>query len=129
MAVRALSSPLSQPAQDRAGPALEAVFGALSSWLSATAQALRDGACAPGLEAVHAAAQAYKAAVAGGAQEALRYETGSNDTERLFALLFMFEQMQQNLKDLAARTNEFAGEPGVSSTAGLAGSASNNPPS
>jgi uncharacterized membrane protein YccC len=108
MVVRALSSPLAQPARGRVEPALEALFGALASWFTATAQALRDGTGAPGLDHLHDAAEAYKAAVAGGGQEALRYEAGSNDTERVFALLFLFEQMQQNLGDLAARTNEFA---------------------
>jgi uncharacterized membrane protein YccC len=129
MAVRALNAPLSQPAKDRVEPALAAVFGALSSWLTATSHALTAGTPAPGLDAVHAAAEAYKVAVAGGGQAALRYETGSNDTERIFALLFLFEQMQQNLKDLAARTNGFAGEPDASSADAAAGAESSNPPS
>jgi hypothetical protein len=110
MMVRALSLPLAQPARDRVEQPLEVLFGALGGWLDAAAKALKEGTRAPSLDGVLAAAEAYKAAVAGGGQEALRYETGSNDTERVFTLLFLFEQMQQNLKDLAARTNEFAGK-------------------
>jgi uncharacterized membrane protein YccC len=126
--VRVLSSPLSEPARHRVEPALEAVFSALGGWLTAAAEALRDGARAPGLDGLHAAAGAYKAAIAGAGQEALRYEAGRNDTERLFALLFMFDQMQQNLEDLAARTNEVAGGPDASGAPAEAQPRSSNPP-
>jgi uncharacterized membrane protein YccC len=129
MVVRALSSPLAPPARDRVEPALEALFGALGGWLTVDAKALREGAPAPSLDAVHAAAEAYKAVIAGGGQEALRYETGSNDTERVFALLFLFEQTQQNLEDLAARTNELAGKRDVFTASSLTQPAPNNPPS
>jgi uncharacterized membrane protein YccC len=115
MMVRALSLPLSQPARGRVEPALEALFGTLGGWLTAAAKALTEGVRAPSLDILRAAVETYKAAVASGGQEALRYETGSNDTERVFALLFLFEQIQQNLEDLAARTNELAGKLDVSS--------------
>src|SRR5262249_25691550 len=113
--------------RDRVEPALEAMFGALGCWLTAVATALLERARAPDLGDLHSAAEAYKAAVAGGGQEALRYEAGSNDTERVFALLFLFEQMQQNLEDLAARTNELAGKPKISSGPVMAQPAPNNP--
>jgi uncharacterized membrane protein YccC len=129
MVVRVLSLPLAQPARDRVERALEALFGALAEWLTGAAKALRDGARAPGLDALHAAAETYKGAIAGGGQEALRYEAGSNETARVFALLFLFEQMQQNLEDLAARTNELAGKPEVSSGLAMAEPSPNNPPS
>jgi uncharacterized membrane protein YccC len=119
MMVRALSLPLAKPARDRVEQPLEALFGALGLWLNAAAKALREGTRAPSLDAFHAAIEAYKAAIAGGGQEALRYEAGSNDTERVFALLFLFEQMQQNLEDLAARTNELGGQEAVTGAAAL----------
>jgi uncharacterized membrane protein YccC len=127
MAVRTLSLPLSPPVRDRVEPALEALFGALNGWLDAAAGALNEGTPAPSLDGLHAAAKGYKAAVAGGGQEALRYETGSNDTERVFTLLFLFEQMEQNLKDLAARTDDLAGKLDVAAEAELAEPASSTP--
>jgi uncharacterized membrane protein YccC len=108
MVVRALNMPLSQPARNRVEAALETYFLTLAAWLSHVAQALNAGTSTPVLKAVHAAAEAYKSAVASAGQEPLRYEADSDDTERVFALLFLFEQMQQNLEDLAARTNELA---------------------
>ncbi len=108
MIVRALAAPLSQPLRERVEPSLEALLRALEAWLTAVAKALIERNPAPDIGAVHEAAEAYKTAVAGAGQEALKYEAGADGTERVFALLFLFEQIQLNLTDLAARTNELA---------------------
>ena len=58
---------------------------------------------------------------------AVRAKLVKQPYEPQFALLFLFEQMQQNLDDLAARTNELAGKPETSRGPAMAQPASNNP--
>lgn len=106
MLARALSAPLSPPARERLEAPLAALAGSLSTWLAAAAKALAAGQTAPPLSAVHAAAEGYKAAVEG--QSTLTYEAGSGDIRRVFALLFLLEQMLHNLQDLSDRTAELA---------------------
>jgi uncharacterized membrane protein YccC len=108
MAVRALGSPLQEAIRTRVEAPLEAVFAALSDWLEAVSKALAAGEYPPPLDLFAAAVEDYKAAVASPEKEALTY-AGTGETERVFALLFLFEQMLQNLHDLAARTAELAG--------------------
>lgn len=107
MLARALGAPFSEPVRERVEAPLVGLFGSFSGWLALAANALMAGQSAPPLSAVHAAAEAYKAAV-GGKQDALPYEAGSEDSRRLFALLFLFEQILNNLQDLADRVTELA---------------------
>jgi len=109
MLARALGTPFSPVVKERVEAPLTAMLTALGAWMSAAGKALAAGKCAPPVTTVHAAMEGYKAAVAGSGQEALTYRSGTDDTQRVFALLFLFEQMLQNLQDLADRTAELAG--------------------
>jgi uncharacterized membrane protein YccC len=109
MLARALGTPFSQPMRDRVEEPLTSVFGALGKWLAGVSKALAAGEVAPPLDKIAVAVTAYTAAVASSEREALKYQAGSDETERVFALLFLFEQMLQNLQDLADRTAELAG--------------------
>jgi uncharacterized membrane protein YccC len=108
MLARALSQPFSQPVRERVEEPLKILFAALAIWLRAVSEALTKAEAPPSLEPVCAAAEGYKRAVAGSGQEALTYQTDTNDTQRVFALLFLFEQLLQNLQDLADRTAELS---------------------
>jgi uncharacterized membrane protein YccC len=110
MLVRALDKPLSSPARDRVERQLTAVFSALAAWLNAISQALASGEGPPAMDEVSAAMEGYKAAVSGDGQAVLTYQSNTNDTQRVYALLFIFEQMLQNLQDLNSRTAELAGQ-------------------
>jgi hypothetical protein len=81
---------------------------ALASWLTAAATALAEGRPATELNSVQMALDWYKSAVAEAGQEGLAYEAGKDDVQRVFALMFLFEQMVQNLHDLADRVDELA---------------------
>jgi uncharacterized membrane protein YccC len=109
MLARALKTPFSDPVRDRLEAPLAALFKALSYWLGATSKALSAEQLSPDLKWVQIAVDEYKAAVARAGQEGLTYEAGKDDMQRVFALLFLFEQMLQNLQDLADRTAELAG--------------------
>jgi uncharacterized membrane protein YccC len=108
MLVRALDTPFSAPARDRIEKPLTEVFLALEAWLSAVSQCLAKSEGPASLDPVTAAIEAYKSAVASEGRPALTYQTGTSDTQRVFALLFIFEQMLQNLGDLCGRTAELA---------------------
>src|SRR5271165_6659539 len=109
MLARALDTPLSHPVRDRVEAPLAVVFSALLVWLGAVSKALASAEGPPALDAVVAAFDAYKAAVTGEGQAVLTYQPGTNDTQRVYALLFIFEQMLHNLQDLNSRTAELAG--------------------
>ncbi|MGA7327609.1 MAG: FUSC family protein [Rhodomicrobium sp.] len=108
MIARALGTPFSEPVKQHIEAPLSAIFSALGAWLAADSQALAAGKPAPNLEAVKAAIETYKRAVAGNGQQGLSYQAGNNDVVRAYTLLFTFEQTLQNLEDLADRTSEFA---------------------
>ena len=108
MLARALGTPFSPPVRERVEQPLTILFTSLASWLTAVSKALAAAEEPPSLDEVRAAIEGYKAAVAGAGQEALTYRAGTNDTQRVFALLFLFEQLLQNLQDLRERTAELA---------------------
>jgi uncharacterized membrane protein YccC len=114
MLARVLAEPFSAPVRDRLGPTLEVIFAALAAWFTATSKALAQSAMPPELTSVQQAMEGYKAALTNAGQEKFSYTTGNHDTQRVFALLFLFEQMLQNLQDLADRTSELAAGKGQS---------------
>lgn len=110
MIARALETPFSEQVRQHIEAPLRALFSALGAWLAADSQALAAGKPSPNLEAVKAAMEDYKKAVAGNGQDGLSYQAGNKDMVRAFTLLFTFEQTLQNLQDLADRTSEFVGD-------------------
>ncbi len=112
MLARALAAPFSEAVRARLEAPLTAALDAIAAWLVAIAKVLQAGEQAPNLEDLVAALEGYRAAqsLAPG-QEWFASAAGRDDTQRVFAVLFLFEQMLQNLQDLADRTNELAAEP------------------
>ncbi len=122
MLARAQNAPFIEPLRSRVAGPLARIYDALGAWFSDDAKALSSGQAAPGLAEVRSSVEAYKEAVAGAGQESLSYQAGSNGAERVFAILFLFEQMLQNLQDLADRTNELSRQPNPAEAA-LSGAA------
>jgi uncharacterized membrane protein YccC len=109
MLARALGTPFAEFTKAFAAKPLEEVLLSISAWLEAVSSALAAGEGPPDLDSVHAAVETYKSAVSAAGHGELTYETASSDTQRVFALLFLFDQMLQNLHDLSDRTAELAG--------------------
>jgi uncharacterized membrane protein YccC len=110
MLSRALATPFPEAAGDRLGPPLRGLLQALAAWLTAIAKGLSSGDKAPNMEDLRAALDSYRGVIAGAGQEPFGSTAGNGGAQRVFALLFLFEQMLQNLQDLADRTNEMAGD-------------------
>src|SRR6478752_8872970 len=97
---RATVVPLPADVQVRlAGPLVE-VSAAITHFLRAAAEAMREGAGAPPIHPVHVALQHYAEAVAAVRRDGLIRGLPVDAAERFFALGFSLEQMRQNLNDL-----------------------------
>lgn len=102
---RALSEPLPDAARGLEEP-LRGLLDALAAWLAALATALPKGEEAPGLDELKPALARFSAATAGG--EPFDLAQRGAEFQRVFALLFLFEQILQNMADSADRTSELA---------------------
>jgi hypothetical protein len=80
---------------------------AMTSYLKASAEALRLGAPAPALLPVQTALETYAAEIAAMRREGLTRGLPGDMTERFFALGFSLEQMRQNLGDLERYIREW----------------------
>jgi hypothetical protein len=108
MLARILRHPFSDPVRHHLEAPLSALLSKISSWLLAVSKALMNAENPPDLKDLYAALEEYKAAVHNATQDRPAYQTGNDDTQRMFALLFIFEQMLLNLQDLSDRTSELA---------------------
>jgi uncharacterized membrane protein YccC len=106
---RATVTPLPVNLQSRLAQPLARLSETMSTYLKASAEALRLGARAPALLPVQTALEAYAAEVAKMRSEGLTRGLPVDMTERFFALGFSLEQMRQNLGDLERCISEWAG--------------------
>jgi uncharacterized membrane protein YccC len=102
--------------EQRLGPPLSRASRDASDFLSGSAAALVLRHKPPSLDSVEASLTAYDAAVTALRNEGLTRGLSSTDVERLFALGFALEQLQQNFADLARCVKEYAGDVGAEST-------------
>ncbi|KIZ37424.1 MULTISPECIES: FUSC family protein [Rhodopseudomonas] len=109
---RAAASPLPPALQERLGPSLQGVRAAATTYLSASAAALREQQGPPPLAPVRAALDAYAAEVAAVRRDGLVRPMSGEMIERFFALGFALEQLHQNFRDLEMRVAERA-KPGL----------------
>jgi uncharacterized membrane protein YccC len=93
-----------------AGP-LSGVNKAINSYLRSAAASLRSGASPPTIAPVHAALEAYAAAVASLRSDGSTRGLPGDLAERFFALGFSLDQMRQNLIDLQRLLAEWSEEP------------------
>jgi uncharacterized membrane protein YccC len=108
MVARAIRTPFSELVRSRFNAPLTTLYATLASWFIATSKALAAREQPPDLDGVRTAVEEYKTAVALCGQDGLGYEAENDDTQRVYALLFLFEQMLPNLQDLADRTKELS---------------------
>ena len=85
---------------------LTAVLRALAAWLTGMSETLSSGKEAPSLQDLTTALERFRGAVGGAGPEWFASATEKEDIQRVFALLFVFDQMLQNLQDLADRARE-----------------------
>jgi hypothetical protein len=104
---RATVTPLPVNLQTRLAQPLARLSEAMTSYLKASAEALRLDARAPAFLPVQTALEAYAAEVAAMRREGLTRGLPGDMTERFFALGFSLEQMRQNLGDLERRVSEW----------------------
>jgi len=108
MLSRALGASSSDALHDGLRSELSPLLRAIAGWFNALAKALASGEPAPSLETIRATVEDYRAAISCAGDEGLASVAGGEGNQRVFVLLFVFEQMLQNLQDLAARTNELS---------------------
>ncbi len=105
---RATVVPLPADVQIRLAAPLVEVSTAITHFLRAAAEAMREGAGAPPIHPVHVALQHYAEAVAAVHRDGLLRGQPGDTAERFFALGFSLEQMHQNLCDLDRVVGEWA---------------------
>ncbi|HZV21336.1 MAG TPA: FUSC family protein [Hyphomicrobiales bacterium] len=100
---RALRNPFSKGLQGHFEAPLSKLFDALGEVLAQTSKALTAGGPPPELDKMRAAVEEYKAAAE---HHGMTFGASSDDAQRIFVLLFLFDQMLKNLEDLGDRTRE-----------------------
>jgi len=108
---RATVEPLPEPVAGRLAAATADVAATLAGYFSAAALALAARRAAPPREACNAALRAYAAAVAELRKEGLTRDLSAADVRHLFGVAFALDQLRRNLRDLAERVDEMAGQP------------------
>ena len=108
MLARALIAPFPEAMQSPFVNALTAVLHALDAWLSGMADSLSSGKEAPSLHDMKAALEDLRSAIAQVSEKRFASSTEKEDIRRVFVLIFIFDQMAQNLRDLADRARELA---------------------
>ena len=106
---RALVTPFPEAMRSRFVSELTEVLHSLAAWLSGTSQTLSSGKEAPSLQELKTALASFRGAVSGVGPEWFASAGEKEDIQRIFALLFVFDQMLQNLQDLADRARELQG--------------------
>lgn len=82
---------------------------AIAAYLRRSARALANRERAPSMAEVEQAITVHSAAVAEARRAEITRDLPDEQVERIFGLSFGFMQLYENLEDLAARTDEFAG--------------------
>jgi hypothetical protein len=108
MLARALVTPFPEAMRDPFVNELTAILHALAAWFSVMSETLASGRASPGLQGVKAAVEGFRGAIGEARQERLSSTTDKEDMQRVFVLLLIFDQMVQNLQDLADRARELA---------------------
>jgi len=106
MLSRALLTPFPEAMRGPFENELSAVLHALAAWLSGMSDSLASGKDAPGLKDMKTAVEGFRSAVAQATQDWFSSTKEKEDIQRVFALLFVFDQTLQNLQDLADRARE-----------------------
>ena len=104
------AAPFPDAVAQRLTPLLTQVCRDVSEFLHGSAAALVLRRRPPSLEPTEVSLEAYDAEVNALRTEGLTRGLSTDEVERLFALGFMFEQIHQNLADLARCVQEWAGE-------------------
>ncbi|WP_413658676.1 FUSC family protein [Nitrobacter sp.] len=118
---RATVTPLPANLQSRLMLPIAQLSEAISNYLKASAEALRQGAAVPAIGPVQTALLAYAEEIAAMRREGLTRGLPGDMTERFFALGFSLEQMRQNLVDLERCISEWVGGPDPSASKDAAG--------
>ena len=108
MLSRALVTPFPEAMRSPFVNELTATLHALAAWLSAMSESLSSGKSAPSLQEIKTAVDGFRCAIAQPRQERFPSTAEKADMQRVFVLLFIFDQMLQNLQDLADRARELA---------------------
>ena len=112
MLARALVTPFPEAMRGPFVNELTAVLHALAAWFSRMSETLASGKEAPGLQDVKLEIEGFRGAVAAAEGAWLASATGKEDIQKVFAVLFVLDQVLQNLQDLADRVHELReGEP------------------
>lgn len=98
-------APLIAPLADTA----EQTAVEIATYLRRSAEALASRESAPSMAEVEQALAVHSAAVAEARRSGMTRDLPDEQVERIFGLSFGFMQLFENLADLAARTDEFAG--------------------
>ena len=106
MLARALVIPFPDPVRGPFVNELTAVLRALASWLSGMSETLISGKEAPSLQDLKTSLEGFRGVIGGAGPEWFASATKEDDIQRVFALLFVFDQLLQNLQDLADRARE-----------------------
>jgi len=108
---RATVEPLPEPVAGRLAGATADVAAALAAYFSAAGLALAARRAAPPREACSTALRAYAAVLAELRKEGLTRNLSAADARHLFGIAFVLDQLRRNLRDLAERVDEMAGQP------------------
>jgi len=106
---RTMDLPVSDPRVSPLVQSAERAAAAIASYLRQSAAALASREKAPPLMEVEQALAAHAAAMARARQTGTTRDLSDELVGRIFGLAFGFEQLNENLKDMAARIDEYAG--------------------
>lgn len=113
---RAAAEPLPAMLAERLEAPLRSVAAACSRYLAAASRALASRASPPSLASVTAALAGYNAEIAVLRREGLTRSLSTVELERLFALTFVLDQLEQHLGDLGRCVKEHADRPRTDAT-------------
>ncbi|HTJ27942.1 MAG TPA: FUSC family protein [Candidatus Limnocylindria bacterium] len=105
---RASDHPLPQAVRGRLAEPHTRASGAIAEFLRGAADALAGRAAPPSLERVETALGALAAAVERLREDGISRPLSADDMGRLFGTAFAFEQLRNDLEDLANRAREFS---------------------
>ncbi len=106
MLARALVTPFPEAVRGPIVNDLTAVLHALAAWLSGMSETLSSGKEAPSLQDSKTALEGFRGVISGAGPKWFASASEEEDIQRVFALLFVFDQLLQNLQDLADRVRE-----------------------